>query len=88
MAQKLSKHGENWEKMSMGCDIDFTILLSMLNVHILLCDLNQTVSQIVMMIFCNGGSASARLHHINDISRVVTKTDFCLGENQGAELRS
>ena len=32
MAQKLRKHGKNWKKMSVGCDIDFTILLSMLKV--------------------------------------------------------
>ena len=32
MAQKLRKHGKNWKKTSVGCDIDFTILLSMLKV--------------------------------------------------------
>ena len=30
MAQKLRKHGKKLEKTSVGCDIDFTILLSML----------------------------------------------------------
>ena len=32
MAQKLRKHGKKLEKTSVGCDIDFTILLSMLKV--------------------------------------------------------
>ena len=32
MAQKLRKHGKILEKTSVGCDIDFTILLSMLKV--------------------------------------------------------
>ena len=32
MAQKLRKHEKNWKKTSVGCDIDFTILLSMLKV--------------------------------------------------------
>ena len=36
MAQKLRKHGKNWKKTSVGCDIDFTILLSMLKVKILI----------------------------------------------------
>ena len=41
MAQKLRKHGKNWKKTSVGCDIDFTILLSMLKVkgHHMACDL-------------------------------------------------
>ena len=33
MAQKLRKHGKKLEKTSVGCDIDFTILLSMLKVN-------------------------------------------------------
>ena len=32
MAQKLRKHGKKLEKTSVGCDIDFNILLSMLKV--------------------------------------------------------
>ena len=32
VAQKLTKHGENWGKTSVGCDINSTILLSMLKV--------------------------------------------------------
>ena len=32
MAQKLRKHGKKLEKTSVGCHIDFTILLSMLKV--------------------------------------------------------
>ena len=32
MSQKLRKHVKNWKKTSVGCDIDFTILLSMLKV--------------------------------------------------------
>ena len=40
MAQKLRKHGKNWKKTSVGCDIDFTILLSMLKVKVcfVVCD--------------------------------------------------
>ena len=34
MAQKLRKHGKKLEKTSVGCHIDFTILLSMLKVKI------------------------------------------------------
>ena len=34
MAQKLRKHGKKLEKTSVGCDIDFTILLSMLKVKL------------------------------------------------------
>ena len=34
MAQKLRKHGKKLEKTSVGCDIDFTILLSMLKVNV------------------------------------------------------
>ena len=34
MAQKLRKHEKNWKKRSVGCDINFTILLSMLKVNI------------------------------------------------------
>ena len=34
MAQKLRKHGKKLEKTSVGCDIDFTILLSMLKVKV------------------------------------------------------
>ena len=33
MAQKLRKHGKKLEKTSVGCRIDFTILLSMLKVN-------------------------------------------------------
>ena len=33
MVQKLRKHGKKLEKTSVGCDIDFTILLSMLKVN-------------------------------------------------------
>ena len=33
MAQKLRKHGKKLEKTSVGCHIDFTILLSMLKVR-------------------------------------------------------
>ena len=32
MAQKLRKHGKKLEKTSVGCHIDFTILLNMLKV--------------------------------------------------------
>ena len=32
MAQKLRKHGKKLEKTSVGCHIDYTILLSMLKV--------------------------------------------------------
>ena len=34
MAQKLRKHGKKMEKTSVGCCIDFTILLSMLKVNV------------------------------------------------------
>ena len=34
MAQKLRKHGKKLEKTSVGCHIDFTILLSMLKVKL------------------------------------------------------
>ena len=34
MAQKLRKHGKKLEKTSVGCRIDFTILLSMLKVNL------------------------------------------------------
>ena len=33
MAQKLRKHGKKLDKTSVGCHIDFTILLSMLKVN-------------------------------------------------------
>ena len=36
MAQKLRKHGKKMEKTSVGCHIDFTILLSMLKVKFLM----------------------------------------------------
>ena len=45
MAQKLTKHWKNSERMSMGCDIDFTILLSMLKVIGLFCHLSPGHSQ-------------------------------------------
>ena len=34
MAQKLRKHGKKLQKTSVGCHIDFTILLSMLKVKV------------------------------------------------------
>ena len=34
MAQKLRKHGKKLEKTSVGCHIDFTILLSMPKVNL------------------------------------------------------
>ena len=43
MAQKLRKHGKKLEKTSVGCNIDFTILLSMLKV-------NQQIFQISIVV--------------------------------------
>ena len=46
MAQKLRKHGKKMEKTSVGCHIDFTILLSMLKVKISIHSLGNEYAEI------------------------------------------
>ena len=61
MAQKLRKHGKKLEKTSVGCDIDFTILLSMLKVKcskrctIVLNHLRLSLNTVYMVLMCKVG---------------------------------
>ena len=74
MTQKLRKHGKKLEKTSVGCDIDFTILLSMLKVnhylklHVTLSKYCNTVKH--KMKTCNSSTNDSVISSISENQRL------------------